>query len=73
MLESKPPKAATPPLHAVLVVIGAWLFFFALIGFYAMATLLLLPALPLILAGPVCFLAEAHRYAAEAAERQRRH
>lgn len=53
-----------------MVVAAAWLFFFAIIGFYAMATLLLLPALPLFLFGPVCLLSEAHRYAAREAERR---
>jgi len=67
------PTRPAPPVHALLVVAAAWLFFFAIIAFYSMATLLLLPMVPLFLFGPVCLLAEAHAYAARQAERQGRH
>jgi len=66
------PPTPTPPISALVVLVAAWLFFFAIIGFYAMATLLLLPVLPLFLFGPVCLLGEAHRYAARQAERRQR-
>ena len=66
------PSPPTPPVSALVILVAAWLFFFAIIGFYAMATLLFLPMLPLFLFGPVCLLSEAHRYAAQQAERRQR-
>jgi hypothetical protein len=64
------PSSSTPPVPALVVVGAAWFFFFVIIAFYSMATLLLLPLVPLFLFGPVCLLCEAHQYAARAAERR---
>ena len=67
------PAVARPlgpfPLHAVAVVVAAWLLFGALVLMYSMMALMLLPVLPLFLFGPVCLLSWAHGYAQEARER----
>ena len=57
------------PLHAVAVVVAAWLLFGILVLMYTMMALMLLPVLPLFLFGPVCLLSWAHGYAREARER----
>lgn len=56
------------PLHAVAVVVAAWLLFGVLVLMYSMMALMLLPVLPLFLFGPVCLLSWAHGYAREARE-----
>lgn len=66
------PPAAPVPLHAVAVVVGAWLLFGVLVFIYGMMALILLPLLPLFLFGPVCLLSWAHAYAEEARERRPR-
>jgi hypothetical protein len=65
---SSPPPGPVP-LHAALVVVGAWLLFGVLVFMYSMLALLLLPLLPLFLFGPVCLLSWAHGYARDARER----
>lgn len=71
---ARPAAAAPPPgpvpLHAVAVVVGAWLLFGVLVFIYSMLALILLPFLPLFLFGPVCLLSWAHGYAREARERR---
>ncbi|HWO08706.1 MAG TPA: hypothetical protein VNN80_04480 [Polyangiaceae bacterium] len=77
-----PPRASAPralglaaagplgpfPLHAVAVVVAAWLLFGVLVLMYSMMALMLLPVLPVFLFGPVCLLSWAHGYAREARE-----
>lgn len=67
------PAAAPPtgpvPLHAVAIVIAAWVLFGVLVLMYSMMALILLPVLPLFLFGPVCLLSWAHGYARDARER----
>ena len=51
------------PLRAVVVVTLAWLLFALSVLAQACLSLLLLPALPMILFGQVCLLSSAHEYA----------
>jgi hypothetical protein len=63
------PPPGPVPLHAIAVVVGAWLLFGVLVFIYSMMALILLPLLPLFLFGPVCLLSWAHAYAQEARDR----
>jgi hypothetical protein len=51
------------PLHAILVVIAAWLFMMVLLGCYATVAIALFPMSPLVAIGGASMIGMAHNYA----------
>ena len=48
---------------SLLLLSGAWFFFFVLTAIYSVGAILLFPFLPFFIFGPVCLLVDAYHYA----------
>jgi hypothetical protein len=60
---SAPKVRYSYPVHAILLVAAAWVFFMVSIAAYTTVAIALFPLSPFIFAGGVCFLSMAHGYA----------
>ncbi|HET9959338.1 MAG TPA: hypothetical protein VFQ61_32835 [Polyangiaceae bacterium] len=56
------------PIHAVILVVAAWLFLLALLAGYATVAIALFPMSPIVAIGAACLIGSVHSYAVSVRE-----